>query len=79
MLRVHNASRTHTAHAIEPLEYKAKCGLSSGKVFKKQAKKAARQLGYPNSVIDRIENADSEEEINRIMATARKEKFDESV
>lgn len=77
MLRVHNASRVRMSHAIESADDKARCGLSSGEVFKKQAKKAARQLGYPNSVIDKIEAAKTEVEISRIMATARKEKFDE--
>lgn len=80
MIRTHSGSRVHTAHTIETFsEDRPRSGPLSGTNFKKRAKSAARQLGYPNSVIDKIEAADSEAEINRIMVTARKEKFDEGL
>lgn len=79
MIKAHNASRTRTAHAIESSNDKYRTGPLSGTAYKKQAKTAARQLGYPNSVLDRICRAESEAEVARIMKTARKEKFDESV
>lgn len=44
-------------------------GLSSAK---KEAKKAAKGLGYGDNVIDAISNATSESEVTRIMRNARK-------
>lgn len=44
-------------------------GLSSAK---KEAKKAAKGLGYGDNVIDAISNAKSESEVTRIMQNARK-------
>lgn len=42
------------------------------KVEKKNAKKAARQLGYGDAVIDRIEQAMNIIQIDNIMISARK-------
>ncbi len=43
--------------------------------FKKDAIIAARDLGYKNEYIVRVKNAKSEGEVNRIMVTARRERF----
>lgn len=42
------------------------------KVSKKEAIKAAEQLRYSDSVVERIKKAKNESEITRILATARK-------
>lgn len=42
------------------------------KVSKKEAIKAAEQLRYSDSVVERIKKAKNEPEITRILATARK-------
>lgn len=44
-------------------------------VYRKEAEKAAKQLGYGSKVIDQIKNAESEAEIQKIMVTARHKKF----
>lgn len=43
--------------------------------YKKQALTAAKELGYDERFIERIKKAKTEVEIERIMVTARKEKF----
>lgn len=40
-----------------------------------EAKRAAKDLGYGKEVIQDIEWAESESEVNRIMITARKKRF----
>lgn len=42
---------------------------------KYEAKKAAKELGYGKEVIQDIEWAESESEVNRIMINARKKRF----
>lgn len=44
-------------------------------IYKDQAINAAKELGYGRRVIKKIKEAESEEEIQRIMITARHEKF----
>ena len=41
--------------------------------YKRHAIRAAKELGYSENVIKRLESATSEAEIERIMNTARKE------
>ncbi len=48
---------------------------SDTKVFKKQAIKAAKNLCYGEEVINKLEAATTIAEMDRIMKTARKEKF----
>ena len=43
----------------------------NGKSFKKEAKRAAYELLYPDSVIEKIDKAKSDEEITRILKDAR--------
>ena len=45
--------------------------------YKKFATKAAKDLGYPKSVIKEIKDAKSDEEISRIMKIARERAFDD--
>ena len=45
--------------------------MKFGKRVKNQYKRAAKDLGYPEEVIEKIEAAESEEEISGIMADAR--------
>lgn len=40
---------------------------------------AARQLGYGNTVIEKIKEAKDDAEIERIMVTARKKTFDKDI
>ena len=46
------------------------------KSYKDEAIIAAKELGYGRRIIEKIQNAKSETEIQNIMITARKEKFD---
>lgn len=48
---------------------------TSRDIYRKEAAKAARQLGYGSKVVDQIKNAKSEAEIKKIMVTARHKKF----
>lgn len=41
--------------------------------YKRKAIRAAKDLCYPSEIITRLKNATTEIEIERIMATARKE------
>lgn len=43
------------------------------KITIKQAVKTAEELKYPDTVIEKIKKAKSENEISRILASARKE------
>lgn len=43
--------------------------------YKKNALKAAKQLGYGKAVVEKIKAAKTDGEIARIMTTARKEKW----
>ena len=43
--------------------------------YQREARKAAKDLGYGKKVIERINEAKTEGEIQRIMIKARKEKF----
>lgn len=45
------------------------------KEVKKDAKKAARDLGYGKAVLARLDAAKTEGEVSNIMVNARKEKF----
>lgn len=47
--------------------------------FKKFSVKAAKELGYPDELKDEIINADTIMEVSRIMATARKEFWNDQV
>jgi hypothetical protein len=51
-------------------------GYFGEKKYKQIAVEAATDLGYGDLVIERINRAKSEAEIERIMVTARKQKFD---
>lgn len=51
-------------------------GYFGEKKYKQIAIEAATDLGYGDLVIERINRANSEAEIERIMVTARKQKFD---
>ncbi len=46
-----------------------------GEIYKDQALRAAKDLGYDEEVIKDIHNAKSDLEIDRIMRNARLEKF----
>ena len=46
------------------------------KTYKEDAIQAAKELMYDNKVIARLENAKTEADICRIMATARNEKIE---
>ena len=41
------------------------------KIFRKEAIRIAKDLQYPQSVLDKIERASNEEEVSRILAQAR--------
>ena len=43
--------------------------------YKMQALKAARELGYKSSVIEKIKKATTENEIEKILRNARKEEI----
>ena len=49
---------------------------TSFKTYKEDAIQAAKELMYDNKVIARLENAKTEADICRIMATARNEKIE---
>lgn len=54
-------------------------GYFGEKKYKQIAIEAATELGYGDLVISRIRRAESEAEIERIMVTARKQKFDADI
>ena len=58
--------------AREPLAYE----VDNYEVYRKQAIIAAKELGYGRSVIDKLELAETEAEVTRIMNSARKRFFD---
>lgn len=45
--------------------------LNSLRLYKNDAKRAAKELRYGDDVVNQIENAKSDMEITRILATAR--------
>lgn len=53
--------------------------ISSLQLYKTEAKHAAKDLCYPEHVIDDIRYANTEEEIRRIMETARHQAIDKDM
>lgn len=51
--------------------------MPQGISYKKIALKTAKELGYDGSVIKSIKEAETDQEIEHIMVTARKEKDDD--
>lgn len=47
--------------------------------YRNKSVKAAKQLGYPNSTIEKIKNAKSQHEITRLMTTARQASSDKQL
>lgn len=45
-------------------------------IYRRQAKNIAKQFGYAQSIISKIEGAKTSNEISRIMCTARKAQSD---
>ena len=52
----------------------AKAMLSPLELYKISASKAARELCYGEGVVEKIQKAETEDEIERIMRMARKER-----
>ena len=50
--------------------------LAERENYKQHAMKAAKELGYGESVVRQIKAAETDAEIERIMIKARKEKFE---
>lgn len=69
--------------AFDESEYKTrnhidhKRWLGSDTKYKHQAIKAAKDLGYGPDIISKLVKAESDGQVERIMITARKRKFDE--
>ena len=55
---------------------KARNRSYTSKTFKRESIRTAKELGYPQSVLDRISRATSEDEISRIMTQARNDTYE---